>query len=186
MRLFVAINLPPDVREALWASAAPLRDLDLPVRWTKPEAIHLTLKFLGDVAPDREREMADAVQSSVLDTSRFLLPINGFGAFPNAAKPRVVWVGCDAVPPLELLQDVLERRFDTLGFPIDGRPFRPHLTLGRMRRDAKPTELRALAPALDELSYATQVEVQSVDLMESILARSGATYSTRHRATLAS
>jgi 2'-5' RNA ligase len=73
-----------------------------------------------------------------------------------------------------------------IGFPIDGRPFRPHLTLGRVRRDAKARDVRVLGPVLDELSYAAVMDVKSVDLMQSTLTPSGARYAVRHSVELAS
>ena len=116
---------------------------------------------------------------------RFVLPIGGFGMFPNATRPRVVWVGCEPVPELELLQDRLERHMGSIGFLVDGRPFRPHLTLGRVRRDAKLVDVRPLGPKMDELSYGTETDVESVELMESELGKAGARYAVRHSVELA-
>jgi len=185
VRLFVAINLPSEVRRSLWTATEPLRALDVPVRWIGAESIHLTLKFLGDMEMERERDIIDAVESTVSGARRFVLPIGGFGMFPNAKRPRVVWVGCEPVPGLELLQDRLERRMESVGFPIDGRPFRPHLTLGRVRRDAKHADVRLLGPKMDGLSYGTETDVESVELMESELGRAGAHYAVRHSMELA-
>ena len=154
------------------------------MRWTRAEAIHLTLKFLGDVEGKREREIISAVESTMAGAPRFVLPIGGFGAFPSGERPRVFWVGCEPVPALELLQDRLERQMASIGFPIEGRPFRPHLTLGRVRRDAKPAAVRILNPTMDELSYGTEINVESVELMESELNSTGARYVVRHSVEL--
>jgi 2'-5' RNA ligase len=185
VRLFVAINLPSEVRHSLWTATEPLRALDVPVRWVGAESIHLTLKFLGDVETERERDVIDVVESTVAGAPRFVLPIGGFGMFPNATGPRVVWVGCEPVSGLELLQDRLERHMESVGFPVDGRPFRPHLTLGRVRRGTKRSAVRALGPKMGELSYGTETHVESVELMESELGKAGARYAVRHSVELA-
>jgi 2'-5' RNA ligase len=182
MRLFVAVNLPSDVRQDIWEAAEPLRGEGYPIRWVGPEAIHLTLKFLGEVGGEREAEITTALDGATQGTRSFMLPIEGFGAFPSLSRPRVVWAGCEGVPPLELLQHRLEQEMERVGFAIEGRAFHPHLTLGRVKRQARPGELRDFASTLEPLTYANEVEVRSVDLMQSELSREGATYTVRHAA----
>ncbi|MBI3981454.1 MAG: RNA 2',3'-cyclic phosphodiesterase [Gemmatimonadetes bacterium] len=186
MRLFVAVNLPADVRQALWEAAEPVRRRGYPVRWGGPESLHLTLKFLGDVEPSREPEIRLGVDSAVTGARRFTLSIQGFGVFPSASRPRVIWAGCGAVPPLEMLQHRVEREMEGLGFPLEGRAFRPHLTLGRAKNGAPPVRMAGLGAALEELEYAAEATVESVDLMESRLSPSGARYTCLHAAALES
>lgn len=185
MRLFVAINLPEHVRRAVWDAAADVRAQGFPIRWVAPDSIHLTLKFLGDVPAEREREISRAVRSAAEGGRQFVLPIEGFGAFPSAARPRVVWVGCDAVAPLELLQHRVERVMERLGYPLEGRPFRPHLTLGRAKRTARAGDFDGFAAALAGVTFSDETTVRSVDLMMSELGRQGAKYSVRYAAELA-
>jgi 2'-5' RNA ligase len=92
----------------------------------------------------------------------------------------VLWVGVDAEPALELLQDRVERHFAPLGFPTEARPFRPHLTLARALRDARSGDFRDLPAALEALSFQETVSVETVDLMQSTLHRAGAVYRPRH------
>jgi 2'-5' RNA ligase len=184
VRLFVAANFPSEVRERLWRAAEPLRARDFPVRWVEPSGLHVTLKFLGEVEPSRERELIDAVESSITGARRFSMGLAGFGAFPRPDRPRVIWAGCEAAPPLELLQDRLERAMAALGFPVEGRPFRPHVTLGRVRQGARPRALEGVEALLETLAFQDAVEVQSLDLMRSELRRDGARYSLVHAATL--
>lgn len=184
MRLFVAINFPADMRERLWEATASLRDLELPVRWVKPESIHLTLKFLGDVDAGRVEPVGQAVRSAAHGTRAFRLPVGDFGAFPNLKHPRVVWVGCDGIPVLELLQDAIERRMDDIGFPIEGRPFRPHLTLGRAQRDAPARAFAHLEDHLGTLEFYEEPQISSVDVMRSHLGRDGARYEVVDRVEL--
>lgn len=182
MRAFVAINLPADLRQDIWDAAAPLREAASPVRWVAPDALHLTLKFLGAVDDAHAADLAAAIEAAVRGARPFTLPIAGFGAFPSPRRPRVVWVGCEPVPALELLQHHVERTMQPLGFPVEGRPFRPHLTLGRVRQgDRVPADVATL---IDGLDYTNETTVASVDLMESHLHRSGARYVVRHRVPL--
>jgi 2'-5' RNA ligase len=183
VRLFVAVNLPPPLRDAIHAAAAPLRAAALPVRWVEPDGLHLTLKFLGDVADGRLAEMVAALERACVGARPFPLEMSGFGAFPTPARARVVWVGCESAPPLELIQHGIERAFADLGFPIEGRPFRPHLTLGRAKGEARGG-VRGLEDRLGGLVFAETFTVTSVDLMESTLTPRGARYAVRHAVML--
>lgn len=180
MRLFIAINLPPDVRQAAWQAASSLRTARYPVKWVQPDALHITMKFMGEVAPVRVDEIVEAMELAADGARPFSLSVSGFGAFPNPSRPRVVWIGCEAAPPLELLQHRVEQEMDRIGFPLEGRPFHPHVTLGRVRREARKSDFAAFSDDIDMLEYATQVTVESVDLMESTLTPTGARYTQRH------
>jgi RNA 2',3'-cyclic 3'-phosphodiesterase len=185
MRLFAAINLPDTLRGSLWDAAEPLRRGKFPVRWVAPDALHLTLKFLGDVAAEREPEVILGLERAVQGTKPFALHLDGFGVFPSMSRPRVIWAGCDAPAPLELLQHGVEREMEPLGFPLEGRAFQPHLTLGRAERSARPGDFATLAPRLDALAFEGEAVIESLDLMESQLARSGARYTRRRAVPLA-
>ena len=112
MRLFVAVNFPGDMRRDIWNASAALRSASLPVRWVEESALHVTLKFLGDVAPDRRDDLVTTLGEAADGTRAFTLPVTGFGAFPSVERPRVIWVGCEGVPTLELLQHRLEHQGD--------------------------------------------------------------------------
>jgi 2'-5' RNA ligase len=185
VRLFVAINLPPAVRDALWQAAAPLRERRYPVKWVAPDAMHLTVKFLGEVDAAREPAIGGALARAAGAVKPFPLPLAGFGAFPSADHPRVVWAGCDAVPALELLHHDVEVALMEQGFALEGRPFRPHLTLGRVRDGAKPREFSALAAQLEGMTFEADFVVSSLDLMQSTLSPKGSAYAVRHAAPLA-
>lgn len=180
MRLFVAVNLPDDVRRGIWTAAAPLRRADLPVRWVEPHGIHLTLKFLGEVGESRRTEIVSGLKAAAKGARPFQLPVSGFGVFPSVERPRVIWVGCEGVPPLELLQHHLEREMERLDFPVEGRPFQPHLTLGRAKKESRPAQFQRLEAMLEELSYDSETLVRSVELMESRLGSEGAKYQPVH------
>lgn len=180
MRVFLALNLPEATRQALWQATAPLRDAGFPIRWVRPEGIHLTLKFLGEVAEQRDPELAAALTRTVRGARALPLALGGFGAFPDFQRPRVVWVGVAPDPSLELLQNQVEEAFAPLGFPTEARPFRPHLTLGRAGRDGRSRDFAGLEAALGRLEFAETVVVGSVDLMQSMLQSGGAVYQVRH------
>lgn len=184
MRLFAAINLPGSTRRAIWDAAAPLRAARYPVRWVDPDAIHLTLKFLGEVEDAREADVRCGLVAAAAGAKAFPLALEGFGAFPTPQRPRVIWVGCEAAPPLELLQHRLEQEMARIGFPLEGRPFQPHLTLGRAKRDSHPREFAGIAEQLDALPFTADVTARSLDLMQSTLGAGGAQYARRHAVEL--
>ena len=179
MRLFLALNLPDAIRNAVWEVAEPLRRRAYPVRWVGPDAIHLTVKFLGDVDTEREADIVGGMRRAATGTRAFALHLGGFGAFPLPERARVIWVGCAPDASLELLQHGVEVEMERVGFSIEGRAFHPHLTLGRATRSARPADFRGLARDLEDLEYAADALVESLDLMESTLTPKGARYARR-------
>jgi 2'-5' RNA ligase len=186
VRLFVAVNLPGAVRRALWAAAAPLREARLPVKWTAEEALHLTLKFLGEVEEQRAAPIGEALTAAVKTVRPFDIGLGGFGAFPTAERPRVLWIGLERHPALELLANDVERSLGPHGFAPELKPFHPHLTIGRVKKGVRPAAFRGLEALGRNLDYESVVRVESVDLMHSTLHRSGPTYRIVHRAMLGS
>lgn len=184
MRAFIALNLPVATRRALWEAAEPLRERDFPVKWVRPDAIHLTLKFLGDTDDARRAAVIGALQHAAQGARPLPLALAGFGAFPDPSRARVIWAGVESEPALELLQDSIERSFAPLGFPTEARQFRPHVTLGRAQRDARPADFRGLEQSLAALTFTDTVVIESVDLMRSTLQSAGAVYETVHRERL--
>jgi len=184
VRLFVAVNLPAEMRQAAYSAAAPLREGNLPIRWVASDALHITLKFLGDVEEERARAIGPALGTAVAAAKPFEVTLGGFGAFPDEERPRVVWIGVERHPALELLANDVERALAPLGFDAELRPFQPHLTLGRSRGDARPAALRGLPALAQRAEYDGVLRVESVDLMESRLGPAGATYHVVHRAPL--
>jgi RNA 2',3'-cyclic 3'-phosphodiesterase len=133
MRLFVGIPIVDDARREIIALLGHLRATDWPVRWVNDEGLHLTLKFFGEVTPERLDVIEEAVRFAGQGTGALDLRLDDLGAFPSTMRPRVLWAGIDAPPGLELLYDRLERGGEAIGFAPEGVPFRPHVTLGRVR-----------------------------------------------------
>ena len=180
MRLFVALNLPPPVREGLWTAAAPLREAGFPVKWARGGGIHVTLKFLGDVEDEREPELVAALGRAAAGARALPLVLEGFGVFPDLHRPRVIWAGIAPEPALEILQHRVEQEFAPLGFPTEARAFRPHVTLGRATRAARPRDFTGLEALLGRLEFSAPALVGAIDLMQSALQSGGAVYHVRH------
>ena len=184
MRLFIALTPAPDVQRAVWEAFEPLRARKLPVKWARPENVHFTLKFLGEVIEERQGEIIGALGSAAQGTKTLTLVIRGAGAFPPARAPRVVWAGIEPEPAIELLADRIERGCAALGFPAAGRPFRPHLTVGRAERDARPRAWAGVRELLDGLTVEATAVLEGVDLVRSELRRGGSVYHRVHRERL--
>jgi 2'-5' RNA ligase len=180
VRSFIAIELSAEILRRVSRLQERIK-ADLPpglVRWTRPEGIHLTLKFLGDVQADRLEAIADALRSACAPHAPFSLSIGGMGVFPNARRPRVVWTGVDEpTGTLTHLQGDVERMIAPLGFPTERRRFSPHLTLGRVKRGRSAAELEALGRYAEQARVRVgEMEVHAVHLMRSDLHPSGAVY----------
>jgi 2'-5' RNA ligase len=157
------------------------------VRWVRPEGIHLTLKFLGDVPADRLDAIAEAMRAACTPHPPFSLSIGGMGVFPDPRRPRVVWLGVEEPGGTLLrMQRDVDRTISPLGFPPEKRRFSPHLTLGRVKQGRTAAELEALG------QYATharvrigEMAVHAVYLMRSDLRPDGAVYTELATAALA-
>jgi 2'-5' RNA ligase len=177
MRLFAALPIPDPARSEVSGLLQRLRGGDWPVRWVHEDNIHLTLKFFGEVAPDRLEVIAEALQFAVRGTGPLGLSLAEPGVFPSLRRPRVVWLGVAAPPALELLQDRLERRADAIGFSPEGVAYHPHLTLGRVREGHRLPEgaLEQLQEGYEPLPFL----VEQLVLYESIAGRGAPTYAAR-------
>ncbi len=180
----MALTPPPSVQRAVWDSFAPLRARPLPVKWVPPDGIHLTLKFLGEVADVRLAELGSALVEAVVGARAISFVVRGAGAFPNARRPRVFWAGVEPDPSIELLQNQVERVFAPLGFPTEARPFRPHLTMGRVGKNARVREFAEVEQPLADLAVEAAGLLDGVDLVRSVLRPDGVVYERVHRERL--
>ncbi len=181
MRLFVAVNLPEEVRRAVGAAIAPLRAIEAPVQWVDAGRMHITIQFLGSVDDARAGPLGDALADAVSGLKTFEVMAGGAGAFPDLAYPRVLWLGVEHHPALELLAHDVARTLGRFGFEPELRPFQPHITIGRAAKDADGGALCAVTDRLGAIEWSSVVPVESVDLMESI---PGQDYRVARRAAL--
>ncbi len=184
MRLFVAVELSSAWIEALRAVQARLRALDTPpsVRWVRPEGIHLTLRFLGEVDDANVEPLRAGVDAALSGHEPPVLAPDALGAFPNVRRARVGWVGVrEEGARLEPLQHDLEQAVRGLGWAAETRAFHPHLTLGRAR-DPRRGVSAALASSLarEHVHRWEPREEARVALMRSHLSPRGARYEALH------
>ena len=189
-RLFAALELPSELQHQLAAlqndlqAAAPPRS----VRWVRPQGIHLTLKFYGDVAPDRLPELRAGLARAASTVAPMTLAVEGVGVFPSAARPSVIWAGVTgALGPLQRLQVAVEDEALALGFRPEGRAYVPHLTLGRVNDGLAPGAVRRLMEGVGQASgrSAGGFTPEHLSLMNSEPGAGGSVYSQLSTAPLA-
>lgn len=188
MRLFLAINLDAAVRRDVIDATAALRNTAPSLSWADESRLHLTLKFLGAQPPEVVGPIADAMRDVAGRHRSFALRVSEVGAFPNFRRARVVWIGVARDPRLELLHHDVELACERLGFEVEGRAFRPHLTLARVRERTDVEELRRLARASKQVDLERESMVHTIDVMQSNLdgasAAAGKRYERLHAAPL--
>jgi RNA 2',3'-cyclic 3'-phosphodiesterase len=181
VRAFIAIDLPEDVRRRLRRQIDVLQDgFDgVSVRWVRPEAIHLTLRFLGETRVERVADLGKGLKGLTSEHTTFSIKVGGLGCFPNIRRPRVVWVGVqDDSGTLKRLQSQVEAMCRGFDFPAEQRGFSPHLTLGRVRRGAEADAGAELARFVgtQEGESLGSAQVDEVILFQSELKPEGAVY----------
>jgi RNA 2',3'-cyclic 3'-phosphodiesterase len=178
MRLFAAIPVSGEAQAALGGALEQLRATDMPVKWTRPDALHLTIKFLGDVMPDQLASLCHVLEDAGRGTPILTMSLTEVGGFPAAGRAKVLWAGLEAEPALELLVDRVERGCVPLGFPVEGRAFRPHVTLGRLRPDRRLTAAEACK--FEAIRVEGAFSAAELVLFESIPGSGGPRYVPRH------
>ncbi len=179
IRAFIAIDLPLPIQQQLAAILDQLRKPDTnAVRWVPAQNIHLTIKFLGDVSPANLEILTRILKVEVSRYRPFEIKVGGLGAFPSVRRPRVIWIGVEAPPTLQALQRSIETETVHLGYPVEERPFSPHLTLGRVAHNATPDEVRKVADTLVGMKVGDlgTARIDHVRLFRSDLQPGGAVY----------
>src|SRR5262249_2148089 len=175
MRTFIAIEIPSEVKSAFAALQDEVRRAGVDVSWTRPENIHLTLRFLGEVDERRIGEVEKVCVTSAAEFQPFTLSLNDTGVFPNARQPRVLWAGlAGGIAKAAEMGKRLDDGLALIGFEREDKDFNPHLTIGRVKSNRKTRELIALADArrVPALSFV----VTEIVLMKSELHPAGARY----------
>lgn len=188
IRAFIAIDLTPEILQRLEQLSVHLKTCleGVPIRWVPVENIHLTLKFLGDVSLANVEILKKILQTEVSNHHSFEISVGGLGAFPSPRRPRVVWVGVEAPAELTAVQNGVEGAMAHIGYSREERPFSPHLTLGRVSRNATSLDERQIGEAIEaiKLGFLGIARVQEVHLYKSELHPNGAMYTRLFTATL--
>ena len=187
IRAFIAIELPQEIQERLHQIINQLKEQmgDVPVRWVDPENIHLTLKFLGDVSVTNIQVLQELLHAEVNSYKPMVISVGGVGAFPKLRSPRVIWVGVESPPEMVSIQRGIDAQTARIGYPSDSRPFSPHLTLGRVSRNASPPEVRVIGDVLNsqKIGFLGVARVMGIHLYRSDLKPSGAEYTQLYTAS---
>jgi 2'-5' RNA ligase len=182
LRTFIAIELPTEIRQYLFQSGQRMMAETPPkaVRWVASENMHLTLRFLGDTPADKLPAISAELEAIANQFPPFSLHLDQLDGFPNQKRPRVISVSlAGETMPLQTIQSQIERAVQTLGWKREKRPFRPHLTLGRVKDQNQAHRL-----SWNQTLERNEFVVSAVNLIESQLRPGGPVYTIRHRSAL--
>lgn len=184
VRAFIAVDIGDEIRGRLDELQRKLKKVHSTVRWTKPNAMHLTLAFLGDLPIEKIDPLKMALDHACRKTACFKLVAAGVGTFGRPRHPRVVWAGIAACPPLMQLQNKILEGLCSVEIDFDSKPFTPHLTLGRVKGIDHHT-----APLLEKIEKYRDAPIGStridhVELIQSELTPRGAEHTVLHRSAL--
>lgn len=184
MRIFVALDIPADVRRAIGGMISRLRDAARGARWVRVEGVHLTLKFIGEISVERIAAIEEALRGVRIAAPRVSSPplaaaidakFRGAGFFPNERHPRVFWAGVEASPNLAELARAVDAQLAPLGIAAETREFRPHLTLARFKSEDGLPRLRDEIKKLEPFDFGS-MRASEFHLFRSELGPGGAKY----------
>jgi RNA 2',3'-cyclic 3'-phosphodiesterase len=180
IRAFIAIKLSPEIHQRLNDVNVLLKQRlqGALIRWVPVDNIHLTLKFLGDVPTTNLDMLAKILKAEASQYEPFEISVGELGAFPSAHRPHVIWLGVQAPAELNTLQHGIEEETARLGYKPEDRPFSPHLTLGRVSRNADTQDFARIEAAINEtkVGFLGAMRVETVQLFKSDLKPNGAVY----------
>ena len=176
MRLFVALAIPTEVREKIAALIRELRGVDANPKWINPDNLHVTLKFIGEVAPEKAVKVSDAL-ATVQTQQPVIVEFREIGFFPDARRPSVAWVGIRSAQMLSFLAADVNRVLAPLGIPREEKPFVPHLTIARFKETRLLPALRAEIEKQKSREFGT-LTTGEFHLIESKRKSAGAEYTT--------
>jgi len=175
IRTFIAINIPDNIKELIAEFRDTLVGAHFPVKWVRPENIHLTLKFIGEIPQNLVDRICDDMKNTPPLCEPFEIAVSGTDVFPNLNKPRVYWIGIThgAGELIQLARDIDEKTARH-GIEREKRPFRPHLTLGRVK---SPKPVRGIDKFISpDIFYAGTFIAEEIVVMQSVLKPSGPVY----------
>lgn len=176
IRCFIAIEIPDAIQTLLVSAQEELKKNIRGASWVKRGNIHLTLRFLGDVAPDQISTIKTAIEQVANTRSPFSMKIGGIGAFPNLTRPRIIWAGVKTgADEVIAITKEIDAGLSQHGYGRDEKPFRPHLTLARLKRRINLQALVDVFQQYDTINGATMI-VNQIRVIQSQLRQSGAVY----------
>lgn len=184
MRTFIAIALPPEIRDYLTGIQKELKQCRADAKWVQPENIHLTLKFLGERDEKKVEKIKEALQETAKDKNCFSIRLFNIGAFPKIDSPRVIWAGIDrGEKEAEEIAYELEEKISRIGIPKEDKPFSSHITIARIK---SPANRQNLVQGLKRFSQieGKEFKVDRITLYKSTLTPKGPTYEVLKEATL--
>lgn len=187
LRAFIAVEIPLHIRQAVCSATSDLQKEIKPlVRWVPMENMHLTLKFLGDVAPSNVDMLTQMISAEAGLFECFDLQLNGLDSFPSPKRPRVIYIGIQAPAVLEALHRGIEAASSRLGYESEDRSFSPHLTIGRVKQNITATEQQTIRRALEgtRIDSLGTARIDSVHLYKSDLQPTGSIYTRLFSAPL--
>ena len=185
IRAFLAIEPPEDILQVMSSLQEKLkREISGRISWTKSQGQHLTLKFFGDISTDDVENICTAVKTRVASGAPLNLKIETLDVFPDARRPRVFWCGITGGgEKLSILQKQLDSDFEGIGFPVEDRPFRAHLTLGRIKDSSGLTGIKEALTTHNAFA-AGEFSCKELILFQSKLLQQGAVYTKLAEFTL--
>lgn len=183
-RIFIAVELDPALHRAVIELQRHLETAGAKIRWNKPGQLHFTLRFLGEITPAQLALVKIATREAVGDTTPFIITLRHLGAFPSFHRPQVVWAGVEeGAAELQALAAGLEAQLTHHRFPPEERPFKPHLTLARIRDVRQWGDVVRALGQFRDASVGSQ-RVEAVSVMESQLTLQGAIHTRVEEVTL--
>ncbi len=184
MRLFIAVELVEEIKDEIERQVQRLKRLGGNIRWVKRPAMHITLKFLGEVDETRVESIEKAMDRTVEDFKSFEISMEGCGTFPPmSSKPRVLWVGLKDADPIMKLQERLEDELLKAGFQKETRAFHPHVTMGRVKGTSALRRIVEEMREMEEHPFGKMM-VESIILFRSKLTPEGPIYTRLYEARL--
>ncbi|OQB74921.1 MAG: 2',5' RNA ligase family [candidate division TA06 bacterium ADurb.Bin131] len=183
MRVFVGIKITSSIMEKLKEVLSFLQEYRNQIRTVRPENLHITLKFLGNITHNMYSQFSENLQNSITEFSPFEVAIEGIGFFPSKNRARIIWVGIKKNNPLENLYKIVEDSAEKINILPDNKKFHGHITVGRIKTDIHPNLINAIEEKFKERNW-ENMRVENITIFESILHPDGPKYKELKTMTL--
>ncbi|MHC4871713.1 MAG: RNA 2',3'-cyclic phosphodiesterase [Planctomycetota bacterium] len=184
LRLFIAIELDEDIRAELFEEIKYLKSHFPDIRWVKPENLHITMKFLGNVGENEIEDISAIMDSAAEKTPSFSAGIENLGCFPDTRHPRIVWAGCgQGNNEIKSIVGNLDEELKLIGYKPENRKFTPHITIGRVKRPSHAMGIEEIINDAQQIDFGL-LDVSALTLFMSELKKEGPRYSAMYRAEL--